>query len=111
MAKSAAAANGGSGICCVVGSALPIIHMLRVYLGEWTSGLPAVLGGLFARLFLSRVYPIDARYATYKNPAKFRRGDESLIVPHLSVSVEPTEICLSEKTPAYIRAASRLMER
>lgn len=23
--------------------------------GEWTSGLPAVLGGLFARLFLSRV--------------------------------------------------------
>lgn len=55
MAKSAAAANGGSGICCVVGSALPIIHMLRVYLGEWTSGLPAVLGGLFARLFLSRV--------------------------------------------------------
>ena len=55
MAKSAAAANGGSGICCVVGSALPIIHMLRVYLGEWTSGLPAVLCRLFARLFAARV--------------------------------------------------------
>lgn len=77
-------------------------HATRIPLENGHLACPRCLADYLLVCSLA-VYPIDARYATYKNLAKFRRGDERLIELHSSVSVQPIETCLSEKTSAYIR--------
>lgn len=84
------------------GSALPIIHMLRVYLAvERTSGLPAVLCGLFARTPLRSLAArsIDARYATSKILANSsRRPKFNRIAFRAWLTSNQPEICLFEIT-------------
>lgn len=83
------------------GSALPIIHMLRVYLAvERTSGLPAVLCGLFARTLRSlAARSIDARYATSKILANSsRRPKFNRIAFRAWLTSNQPEICLFEIT-------------
>lgn len=100
------------------GSALPIIHMLRVYLAvERTSGLPAVLCGLFARTPLRSLAArsIDARYATSKILANSsRRPKFNRIAFRAWLTSNQPEICLFEitftactRTRAHVRVHLR----
>ena len=98
------------------GSALPIIHMLRVYLAvERTSGLPAVLCGLFARTPLRSLAArsIDARYATSKILANSsRRPKFNRIAFRAWLTSNQPEICLFEITfTACTRTRARTYAR